>query len=1095
MYFIGFVSMKLQINDSFLLSKTVFFTFIFLLFSLLSHSIIAEDAPQISFEKLWPKLEQPWYFDKPNDIALDNKRGFVYVSNENSRTISKYTYYGEFIKSWVLTSFGEGTPPAAISVDNDGFVYVAHLYSSRIQKFDGNGKYIRDILLDLSNSDINLGFIMGLAFAPDGTLYLVCGGQTETMFSHAVWRFTQDGKFIQSWGEFGTEPGKLGNIIVNENDRIGPHDIAISTAGLVYIADTFNHRVQVFSLTGEFINSWGEEGPESGGPGNNHFYTLNSIGVDQQNRVYVGDSDWRAERIQRYTSEGEFIDSFYEFAGQPNGLAFNSENVLFVADQQTNRIFQLNREGKLISSWQGASDKKGRFNIPLGIDTDTSGNVYVVDAGNKRVAKFSPDGAMIVTWLGTDYSFDRGRFDNVEYIAVAKDTFYLTESYKVIKFDLEGKFIGNFIDATDLGIIKGITTDKNDRVYLSFLIVNQGPGYFHGIAKYSSTGELLARWQWESTNASEPRGLEVGDDGFLYAVFNHKVHKINDAGKIVGAWAVAPRPVNCTDDPKPTECTDEFQPGIRAGYSIPPDIAIDSNGLIYTVNNGKLISVFNSAGDLVNEFSQRGGAPGSINAAKGLSIHQGKLYVSDSFNHRIQKFDLGIEGDNPKGETVDHKAIILAGGGPYPGNLIWDDTQILANRAYSSLRFQGFAKEQVKFLTAGDTLVDLDFNGNYTDDVENATKASFQKAITEWAADSRNVVIYMIDHGGLGKFQVNDVEILNTTDLQNWIDQLSAKISGKITIIIEACKSGSFIPPLSKIDRYIISSSNAIQPAVISNRGLNAFSYFFWNEISNGANLQQAFRLGRQAMSSQVLNGSPQDAQLDSTGDGSFLLEDLTELGEYCIGKCTTYAASAPRIVNTSPSATLQGESAVDLQMQIQSLDTVLNAWATIVRPDYQHPDSDQPVSDLPRIPLNCNNDGFCTGRYQYLNVTGDYDITFFAQDQEYQLTPPKRIKINQARSDTAVYNPEFDILTLNDVQVLGQHYRVELFDKGNFQFTIAEVSPLMEGVSTYPAFYDNNSRILSVPRVTYSGVDYKVTMSHQGDFIFQVDSVTGFKP
>ena len=227
-----------------------FSAWIFLLFTLFGHSISVKADSQISFEKLWPKLEQPWYFDKPNDIALDNKRGFTYVSNESNRTISKYNLFGEFINSWGLTSYdGIPTPPATIAIDQDGFVYVAHLYDSRIEKFDENGKYIDDFLLDwTTDSDINLGFIRGLAFAPDGSLFLVCGGQRGTDTSHAVWHFTQDGKFIQNWGKFGTEPGKLGSIIVNGNQRIGPQDIAISKNGLVYIADTFNRRVQVFSF-------------------------------------------------------------------------------------------------------------------------------------------------------------------------------------------------------------------------------------------------------------------------------------------------------------------------------------------------------------------------------------------------------------------------------------------------------------------------------------------------------------------------------------------------------------------------------------------------------------------------------------------------------------------------------------------------------------------------------------------------------------------------------------------------------------------------------------------------------------------------------
>ena len=44
------------------------------------------------------------------------------------------------------------------------------------------------------------------------------------------------------------------------------------------------------------------------------------------------------------------------------------------------------------------------------------------------------------------------------------------------------------------------------------------------------------------------------------------------------------------------------------------------------------------------------------------------------------------------------KALIVAGGGPYPSNYLWDATKNMANYAYEALKFQGLDKDDI-FIT------------------------------------------------------------------------------------------------------------------------------------------------------------------------------------------------------------------------------------------------------------------------------------------------------------------------------------------------------------------------------------------------------------
>ena len=74
------------------------------------------------------------------------------------------------------------------------------------------------------------------------------------------------------------------------------------------------------------------------------------------------------------------------------------------------------------------------------------------------------------------------------------------------------------------------------------------------------------------------------------------------------------------------------------------------------------------------------------------------------YNHRIQVFKKVTESFNSK-------AIIVAGGGPFAGNNLWDTTRQCANFAYRALTFKGFDKNTIQYLSA-DIGLDLDGDGH-----------------------------------------------------------------------------------------------------------------------------------------------------------------------------------------------------------------------------------------------------------------------------------------------------------------------------------------------------------------------------------------------
>ena len=95
------------------------------------------------FERLWPVLEQPWYFILPKDIVVNGK-GNVYVMDHYNNRIQKFSSSGAFITKWGSEGDGDGEfdNPQSIAIDGQGNVYVADANNNRIQKFTSSGAFI-----------------------------------------------------------------------------------------------------------------------------------------------------------------------------------------------------------------------------------------------------------------------------------------------------------------------------------------------------------------------------------------------------------------------------------------------------------------------------------------------------------------------------------------------------------------------------------------------------------------------------------------------------------------------------------------------------------------------------------------------------------------------------------------------------------------------------------------------------------------------------------------------------------------------------------------------------------------------------------------
>lgn len=178
-----------------------------------------------------------------------------------------------------------------------------------------------------------------------------------------------------------------------------PRQIALAPDGTLYIADSLNHRIQHITQEGEILHVWGSFADASTGdaPGGT-FYEPWGIAVSPDGKyVYVADT-WNF-RIQKFTSEGQFLqmwNSYPSFGGEnglygPRGLAVDRQGRLFVADTGNKKIVIFDANGNYLGEVGSPGMLLGQFDEPVAIAFDEFGNLYVTDTWNQRVQVFAPD--------------------------------------------------------------------------------------------------------------------------------------------------------------------------------------------------------------------------------------------------------------------------------------------------------------------------------------------------------------------------------------------------------------------------------------------------------------------------------------------------------------------------------------------------------------------------------------------------------------------------------------------------------------------------------------------------------------------------------
>lgn len=279
---------------------------------------------------------------------------------------------------------------------------------------------------------------------------------------------------------------------------------------------------------------------------------------------------------------------------------------------------------QFILKWGTLGTGDGQFKDPWRVAIDNSGNVYVADATNYRIQKFTPAGIFITKWglEGTG----NGQFDLPRGITVDNGgNVYVSDrnNNRIQKFDANGAFLsafGNYGTANgQFNHPAGIALDTSGNLY----VVDADN---HRIQKFDSNGIFILKWGIygsENGQFNTPRGIaiDLNNNVFIADTDSHRIQKFTSDGVFVTKWG----------------SLGQYSDGT---FTFPEDVAVDMAGNVYvTGRDDHRVQKFTNDGVFVAKLGGYGTGDGQFQYPEGIAVDgAGNIYIGDRSNHRIQKF-------------------------------------------------------------------------------------------------------------------------------------------------------------------------------------------------------------------------------------------------------------------------------------------------------------------------------------------------------------------------------------------------------------------------------------------------------------------------
>ena len=261
-------------------------------------------------DKIYPCLTREIHTEGPYRVVVNN--GKLLVSERQGDFVSVRDLNGKLAKVISMYgSHGEGRgemiSPAGIALDDEGFVYVTS--DHKLQKFSPGGSFIAEIGGSENGNQPGEAFDRPLSVAIRNDKVYVCDS-----INNRIQVFSLHLQFLEC-------------IAIKK-----PQDISFDNEGKMYVTSMADHLVYVFDESGNIVHQFGQQNSDGIG-------LIDPTGIHIYGN-YVLVSDDGVNSIMVYSITGQFITSFGGF-NYPRGITSDDKGQIYICDYQHHRIVVL----------------------------------------------------------------------------------------------------------------------------------------------------------------------------------------------------------------------------------------------------------------------------------------------------------------------------------------------------------------------------------------------------------------------------------------------------------------------------------------------------------------------------------------------------------------------------------------------------------------------------------------------------------------------------------------------------------------------------------------------------------------------------------
>lgn len=281
--------------------------------------------------------DTPIALKKPVEVRADTVSDKIYVADIEASGVFVFDLKQSELRTLSMKDSGlpDRISPIGMAMDGENNLYVLEPRYKKVLVYDSSEKLLRVLdLMKISRRPVAIA-----ADKERGRLYV------SDVQLNKIFVLDLNGAVLFEFGAPGSGEGAFNR----------PVSIAVGSGGDIIVADSFNARVQIFSESGVFRRTFGKRGDTAGS-----FQLIKSVAVDQDNNIYVVDG--RSHSVSIFNHAGEMLTVLGGF-------------------------YAVSSSGKVAP---------GGFSLPVGIDIDGRGRIFIADQQNARIQVFQylPEGAV-----------------------------------------------------------------------------------------------------------------------------------------------------------------------------------------------------------------------------------------------------------------------------------------------------------------------------------------------------------------------------------------------------------------------------------------------------------------------------------------------------------------------------------------------------------------------------------------------------------------------------------------------------------------------------------------------------------------------------